>query len=86
MDPEGTGWTGRLEGVTLPGMSGELEAAWMGEKGRVDVTLDRLDVDAVRPVVQPWLEGPEGEAGELGGVWTVEVQTSMTGLLDSRGR
>ena len=29
-------------------MSGELEAAWMGEKGRLDVTLDRLDVDALR--------------------------------------
>ena len=23
-----------------------MEAAWTGEKGRVDVTLDRLDVDA----------------------------------------
>lgn len=75
MDPGGTGWTGRLEGVTLPGMSGELEAAWMGEKGRLDVTLDRLDVDALRPVVQPWLEGPEGEAGAWDGIWAVELRT-----------
>ena len=75
MDPGGTGWTGRLEGVTLPGMSGELEAAWMGEKGRLDVTLDRLDVDALRPVVQPWLEGPEGEVGEWDGIWAVELRT-----------
>jgi len=75
MAPGGTGWTGRLEGVLLPGMSGELEAEWTGEKGRVDVTLDRVDVDAVRPVVQPWTQGPEGEAGALGRVWTVAVQT-----------
>ena len=75
MAPGGTGWTGRLEGVLLPGMSGELEAEWTGEKGRVEVTLDRVDVDAVRPVVQPWTQGPEGEAGALGRVWTVAVQT-----------
>ena len=75
MNPEGTGWNGRLEGVTLPGASGDLEAAWTGEEGRVNVALDRVDVDAVLPVVQPWIEGPEGEAGALGGVWAVEVQT-----------
>ena len=74
-DPAGIGWNGRLEGVTLPGVSGDLEAAWTGGKGRVKVALDRVDVDAVLPVAQPWREGPDGEVGALGGVWAVEVQT-----------
>ena len=75
MESGGTGWNARLEGVTLPGMSGECEAVWTGEEGRADVTLDRVDGDALRPVLEPWMNGSVGEAGALGGVWTVEVQT-----------
>ena len=75
MDPTGSGWNGRMEGVTLPGMSGDFEASWTGKKGHAEVTLDRVDVDVVRPVLRPWMEETGGERAELGGVWAVEVHT-----------